>query len=155
MIQIRRLHPEDVEAVLAITAESPEAAGWNRRAYEDILVNPDRGRCLVAEQEGLLVGFACFRVMGSEAELLNLAVLPSLRRQGAGSLLMEQVLQEVAKSGAVRIFLEVRDSNRAAIGFYERFGFEPIARRPGYYIHPQADALTLHRRIPSPAGSCG
>ena len=143
MIRILPLRPPDVGQVLAVLAASPEAAGWNRQACEEVLANPARDCGLVAEQDGVVIGFACFRVMGPEAELLNLAVLPPVRRQGAGSRLVEQLLQEVAESGAVCIFLEVRDSNIAARRLYERFGFQPTGRRTRYYDHPAADAVLL------------
>ena len=155
MISIRPLRAEDVDPVLALLAASSDvagdAAGWNRRAFEDILANPDRSSCLLAEQDSIVVGFACFRLAGGEAELLNLAVLPEARRQGGGSRLLKQVLLEVADRGAERIFLEVRDSNVAARRLYERFGFQLAGRRSGYYACPAADAVMLRRSLPSPA----
>ena len=147
---IRPLTGTDVEAVLAIEAASPEAAAWNRRAYEDILGGASPIRCLVAEVEGNTVGFVSFRAVEHEAELLNLAVLPAFRRLGMGARLLDQVLQEAARRGALELFLEVRDSNPGALRFYERFGFKLKSRRRGYYSHPPADALVLHRSLRSP-----
>ncbi len=167
MISIRPLRPEDVEQVLALVAASADVAtaagntagqiaGWNHRAFEDILANPDRSSCLLAEQDGaehdnVVVGFACFRAAGGEAELLNLAVLPKARRQGGGSRLLKQVLLEVADRGAERIYLEVRESNVAALRLYARFGFQPVGRRLEYYTQPIADAVILRRNLPPPA----
>ena len=94
---IRPLTGTDVEAVLAIEAASPEASAWNRQAYEDILSGTSHTCCLVAEAEGNTVGFASFRVVEREAELLNLAVLPAFRRVGIGARLLEQALQEAAR----------------------------------------------------------
>ena len=167
MISLRPLRPEDVEQVLALVAASVDvatasdntagqAAGWNRRTFEDILANPKQGSCLIAEQggaehDGVVTGFACFRVTATEAELLNLAVLPLVRRQGTGSRLLKEVLQEVARRGAECIFLEVRESNVAALRLYERFGFQSVGRRRGYYTQPAADAVILRCNLPSPA----
>ena len=72
MIQSREFTARDLEAVLEIACASPEAAAWNRQAYEEILGHPESSSCLVAEQGGCVVGFVCFRVVGGEAELLNL-----------------------------------------------------------------------------------
>ncbi len=166
MIPVRPLRPEDVEHLLALLAASADrataggntagqAAGWNRRAFEDILANPEQGSCLLTEQDdaehdGIVTGFACFRVTATEAELLNLAVLPLARRQGTGSRLLEHILQEAACRGAERIFLEVRESNVAAWRLYERFGFQPVGRRRGYYTQPAADAIILRRCLSPP-----
>ena len=138
----------DVDAVLAIQAESPGAAQWNREAYEAISTGSSINRCLIAEREQRPVGFATFRVVAPEAELLNLAVLPAFRRMGIGASLLEKVIQETVASGAADLFLEARDSNLAALGLYRRFSFELHHRRPGYYSDPPADALTLHLRLP-------
>ena len=147
MCKILRLIPSGVDAVLAIQEVSPEAAAWNREAYEEMLAGSGPNCCLIAVRGGTAVGFACFRVVEREAELLNLAVLPDVRRLGIGAQLVEAVIREAAASGAADIFLEVRESNAAAPGLYKRFGFELNHRRPGYYSNPSADALTLHLRL--------
>ena len=147
MIEIRALTQADLEQVLAITAASPEAASWSRPAYAAILQDPQRGCCYVAESNGTVVGFVCFRVVGDEAELLNLAVLPSYRRQGIGARLLEQMFREAATRGAARIFLEVRETNQPAIGLYQRYGFAVSMRRRGYYSDPPADALVLVKNL--------
>ena len=78
---------------------------------------------------------------------LNLAVLPSARRQGIASRLLDEALREAAQQGALRVFLEVRDTHHPAILFYERHGFRLSARRRGYYSAPAADALVLVRDL--------
>ena len=145
MIQTRPLAPHDLDAILAITAASPEAASWSRADYEQFLNAAYSGACFVAELEGSIAGFICFRVASDEAELLNLAVIPSARRRGVASLLLAEAIRQSLERGARRLFLEVRDTNQPAIRFYERHGFRISARRPGYYAAPPADALILAR----------
>jgi len=41
------------------------------------------------------------------------------------------------------LVLEVRDSNKAARGFYGSFGFIEVGRRPGYYADPVEDAILM------------
>ena len=147
MIQSHEFREQDVDAVLAIAAASPEAAAWNRQVYEQILAHQGGSFCLIAEQEGGVVGFVCFRVVSEDAELLNLAVQPSSRRQGVGAHLVKQTLQEVGGMGAKRIFLEVREANHPALRLYEHLGFELVGRRRGYYTNPPADALLLEKRL--------
>jgi len=153
MSVVRPLEPSDIDAVLAITADAPEASTWSREAYERLASTTacgqyEQGFCQVMEQEGRVAGFVCYRVTGDQAELLNLAVHPSFRRQGVGSQMLEETLAATARQGATRIFLEVRHSNTPALRFYERHGFQVCGRRPGYYANPPEDALELTRQLP-------
>ena len=147
MIHTRPLASSDLDTLLAVAAASPEAASWGRDAYEAMLKDPHRGSCCVAELRGNIAGFICFRVASDEAEVLNLAVLPSARRQGVGSRLLDDALREALQQGARRVFLEVRETNQPAILFYERHGFRVSARRRGYYADPPADALVFARDL--------
>jgi ribosomal-protein-alanine N-acetyltransferase len=85
--------------------------------------------------------------MAEEAEILNLAVDSTRRRQGIGSLLMQNALAACKAVGARKIFLEVRDSNEAARKFYLRMGFTEVGRRREYYSRPLEDALILGRTV--------
>jgi ribosomal-protein-alanine N-acetyltransferase len=149
MIRIRPFVSADLDSVLAIAASSPEAAGWSRETYETILQDPQRACCTIADQEGAIVGFVCLRVMSDEAEVLNLAVSPSVRRLGVGSRLLDHALREAGQKGARRVFLEVRDTNEPALALYQRYGFTVSMRRVGYYSNPPADALVLLKDLPA------
>lgn len=81
-IELRGLEARDIDAVLTIQSAAPEAAQWQHEAYEAIL-NGGPERLILAECSTTLVGFASYRVVASEAELLNLAVLPAFPRDAA------------------------------------------------------------------------
>jgi len=89
------------------------------------------------------VGFLVAQCGGAEWELENMAVLPAVRRRGAGLALLVALLAEARTRGAERILLEVRPSNQAAICLYGQGGFELLARRLGYYRDPVEDALIM------------
>lgn len=144
---VRPMAAPDLEAAGGIADASPEAAAWSRAALEALLREPATGSVWVAEHEGEVVGFILFRVVDKEAELLNLAVHPQWRRRRVASRLMEQVLEQVIRLGAERIFLEVRESNGAALRLYRRYGFVESGRRPGYYANPSEDAVLLSRSL--------
>jgi len=108
-------------------------------------------RFLVAEEGGgtasQLVGYVVALVMGDEGEIADIAVAPSARRAGVGRVLLSRVEDEMARCGVRALYLEVRESNRAALGLYAARGFEAVGRRRGYYRHPVEDALVLKREI--------
>ena len=61
--------------------------------------------------------------------------------QGLGSTLVHELADVARNHNATRIFLEVRESNAAARGLYEKCGFTITGRRKSYYNHPAEDAV--------------
>jgi ribosomal-protein-alanine acetyltransferase len=84
--------------------------------------------------EWLDCGFVlCHRISPEEADLLKICVLPAYRRRGIGKILLEEAKKYAKNNGIKKILLEVAVNNPSAIYFYERFGFQKIAQRKGYY----------------------
>ena len=133
MTAIRRGEAGDLAEIAAIQAASPEIAQWDVTHYlqYDLYVALRRGRVT-----GFLVGR---RVAEGESELLNLAVAPEWRRQGVARELLGAWLEEVGGE----IYLEVRESNRAAQNLYEILGFQYVTHRPGYYDSPPEPAIVM------------
>lgn len=92
------------------------------------------------EVAGFLTGFTAY----DEAELTNIAVHPSYRRQGAADALIEALISEAGEGTA--IFLEVRESNAAAISLYHKHGFEKAGVRKRFYHNPTEDAWIMQRK---------
>ena len=82
------------------------------------------------------------RVVADESEILTIAVLPALRRQGLARTLLDLAMDRARDMGALMMFLEVAVSNHAAQALYERAGFRRVGRRARYYPGG-ADALVL------------
>ena len=92
--------------------------------------------CFVAEDNGCqkeLTGYVILSQVLEEAHLLNLCVSLESQGLGLGRELTARGIKEVVKSGARKIFLEVRRSNLKAISLYESFGFREIGIRTNYY----------------------
>jgi len=55
------------------------------------------------------------------------------------------ILDEITGDEVDRVYLEVRVSNSAAIGLYEKFGFKQSGTRKSYYRGPQSreDAILM------------
>lgn len=97
------------------------------RVYDDELLvwRGERGVFLVAEGEGVIVGFADFNQPFEDDLVVGLAaiyVLPDEQRRGAGTALLLEGLRRFPK--AVRVVARFEKENRAARRFYERHGFE-------------------------------
>jgi ribosomal-protein-alanine N-acetyltransferase len=60
-------------------------------------------------------------------------VARAYRRQGLGWQLMDAALRELHAQRADTLFLEVDETNAAAIALYRRFGFREVGKRPRYY----------------------
>ena len=145
-IKIRAFHPSDIDAANRILLESPSAAPWSRTGYEELLAQPGVV-ALVCELSSSIAGFIVARHAKDEAEILNLAVASQSRRTGYGSALLRAVLKQFQEQSVTRAFLEVRDSNAAAIAFYRKHGFVPIGRRKAYYSSPPEDALLMEKKV--------
>ena len=141
---IRKIKPGDALAVARLLAASPGAAPWSPL---DSPVPSDTETAdtvtFVAEHDGEVVGIIVTRVAADEAEILNLAVLPTLRRRGLARSLLLTALATARALNARRAFLEVREANLDARAFYSRMGFTEFGRRRAYYQGPAEDALIL------------
>ena len=92
-----------------------------------------------------MVGYVGSQTVLGEADMMNLAVAPSHRRQGIGMALVTALVAALQAREATSLTLEVRASNEAAIGLYQQAGFAQVGRRPRYYTKPTEDALILRK----------
>ena len=139
--RVRRAAPADVDGMLAVERAS-FSEPWSEILLRDCF--NDTTDVLVLVAEGVIGGFCIVdRALGDEAELQNIALLPSLRGQGLSHLLLKAALKEAKARGVTRVMLEVRVSNAAARALYRHWGFETVGRRPRYYRHPTEDAVLM------------
>ncbi len=138
---LRRLEPRDALRAAEIASASPAAAQWQEGSFAKLESSGYRGWVLRLGE--WLAGFVVARVAAGETEILNIGVDPGVRRRGYGMRLLGAALEECRREGASRIFLEVRESNAAAIALYERSGFRRTGRRVKYYFDPVEDAVCM------------
>lgn len=84
--------------------------------------------------------------------VFSMWVAPSARRGGVGRALVAAVEAWARGWGATSLVLWVYRSNRDALRFYRRLGFEAVARGPDAEAGAPHDALALCRSIEPPAG---
>ncbi|OCO98320.1 MULTISPECIES: N-acetyltransferase [unclassified Ensifer] len=78
-------------------------------------------------------GFVLSRAVAGEAEILTIGVDPRYARSGLGWRLMQAAMREALVKGSEALFLEVDETNQAAIGLYRKLGFAKVGERRAYY----------------------
>lgn len=143
---IRVMRPSDLDAVTEIEQRSYNFP-WGRGIFSDCLMAGYL--CIVLESEGCVIGYAIVSTAAAEGHILNLCVDVDWHRLGYGQQLLDYILDYTVDKRILRLFLEVRPSNRAAIALYENSGFTNLGVRKAYYKaeHGREDALVLVREF--------
>lgn len=126
---------DDLPAVMEVmTAAFSDRFGeaWTRSQCAGILPMSGVSLVLARDDGGRVLGFALYRTILDDSELLLLAVTPPAQRKGVGRELLDHFVEDAKKNGANRIHLEVRDGN-SAVRMYEAAGFVQSNRRANYY----------------------
>lgn len=105
---------------------------WSMANFVDSL-NSQYQAWVLRERDGTLLGYFLLMAIVDEAHLLNVAVAAERQGQGLGHLLLNQAVACARGLGMESVLLEVRPSNTRALHIYERYGFQQIGRRKGYY----------------------
>ena len=146
---IRRLTYADLPEVVAIERRAFRAP-WSLAMFV-LELSKASGICLAADTpERALAGYLVCSRQDTVWHLMNVAVVPELRRQGIGRTLLETLLERLEPRD--QLTLEVRRSNHAALRLYEQFGFRAAGVRRRYYSDNGEDALILWRTPGTLAG---
>lgn len=136
-IQVRRLRPDDLEAVVQLDAR---VVGRSRGEYFKVklaqaLAETGIEVSLAAESDDIFKGFLLARVYYGEfgsmepvAVLDTIGVHPDFRGEGVGHALMEQLMRNLRGLGITRLQTEVSWDDQGLLAFFRRCGFEPAAR---------------------------
>ena len=147
-VALRRARPGDEATLALIHTESWKAAFREILSLEVLAPHTDRQRMTDLYQSVLgrdfsritlasVAGKPCGMAAWSEsrddlgleiAELICIHVLPNSWRQGCGSAMMENVLQEMKAAGYTAAVLWVFTANTRARAFYEKLGFSPTGK---------------------------
>lgn len=159
-VVLREMRWWDIEPVLTLErATFPEDA-WSHAMFWSELAHA-RGpsasrRYLVAVAGEAIAGYGGFGAVDGTGDILTIAVAPEHEGRGLGARLLTALLDSAADFACHEVLLEVRVDNHRARGLYERFGFEPLGVRKGYYQAAGVDALVMRRPHPfAPAGATG
>lgn len=141
-VSLSRFRPmveSDVAAVLALEHRAFPVP-WTRQMLRDELAARNR-TYLILDGETGIVAYGGVMLVDGDAHIMTMAVDEPNRRQGTGTSLLLALIDSALVAGAEHLTLELRVSNEAALGLYEKFGFAPVGIRPGYYV--DEDALVM------------
>jgi ribosomal-protein-alanine N-acetyltransferase len=149
------MRPEHLERVLEIEARSFPTP-WPAEAFLDDLHDEPWAHTLVLldeeRPEAGPRGYVCFWTLEGELSIQNIATHPDDRRLGGASRMVAEAFAEGARAGCKWAWLEVRPTNGAAIDLYAKWGFQPVARRRGYYQDTGEDAIVMCAKVTADAG---
>ena len=140
-VLIRPASDGDLAALATLEAAS-FSVPWNEAALAGHL-RASYTLSLLLLEEDRPVGYLLAGFSPPEGELYRVAVLPEARRRGYGRRLLEAFFREAEKRDVYSLFLEVRESNEAAIALYRSVGFREIFLRENYYRDPTEAALVM------------
>lgn len=142
-IKIVKMQKSDVDNVIAIEEQAYGEHHWSKESFLNELSNELARYYSALDNDGNLVGYAgCWQIL-EEVHITNIAVAPQYRRQKIGKRLLQKIIDDCYENKAKYITLEVRVSNEAAIGLYEKYGFNSLGTRKGYYQNNNEDALIM------------
>jgi ribosomal-protein-alanine N-acetyltransferase len=145
---------DDLDAVASLEAASFTNPWTREMLARELSQNPLARVYVLRVPEERVAAFCACWIIADELHINTIAVSAPLRRRGLASSLMRHVLAEARREGVGRATLEVRRSNVPAQRLYARLGFRIAGVRPGYYTHPDEDALILwHDGVGSAADS--
>ncbi|MGH9496579.1 MAG: GNAT family N-acetyltransferase [Candidatus Sulfotelmatobacter sp.] len=165
-MKIRKASADDIRFLIE-TGRDALSAQWSERQFWDLFegTRGDISRLvLVAEQETedaedvlprgatahrcAIAAFLVARHVAAEWELENIVVSSAARRNRLGTELVNALLDAARDLDSEAVFLEVRESNTAARGLYEKVGFRETGRRKSYYANPLEDAVLYRLDLP-------
>lgn len=144
-ITIDRMRKSDLDQVMDIENAS-FTMPWSRNLFLAEFRNNPLALMLAAHyggEERVIAGYIVCWVFVDELHILDLAAAPEYRRRGIGKRLVLSALRQAYEGGARKAFLEVRESNSAAIELYRDLGFEQVHVREGYYDLPVENAVVM------------
>lgn len=142
-VTIKRMAKEDVDGVIAIEGKAYGEHHWSKDSFLQELCNDLAWYYSLFNEKGELVAYAGTWHILEEAHITNIAVDKDHRRKGYGEALLKHILDDCYKEMIKYLTLEVRVSNKAAIGLYKKYGFKSFGIRKKYYQDNNEDAMIM------------
>jgi [ribosomal protein S18]-alanine N-acetyltransferase len=145
-MKVREMTLDDLPGVMELENLLFSDDAWSEETYRGELADPGGTRhYVVAEEAGVLAGWAGLAAAGGQGDVLTIGVRPELQGRGLGAALLTELLDEASGRGCGQVFLDVRADNDRARRLYERMGFTAVGVRKRYYQPSGVDAIVMVR----------
>lgn len=146
--QIRTMAVEDIKELLDIEravyfGELP----WTQSIFKSEIYSSIPHLYLSLIHQDRVVGFIGSRILGSDAHITNIAILPAYQGLGLGTSLIDEVQKFAIMSRCETMSLEVRVSNTDAQRLYRKLGFVSRSIKREYYTENAEDALDMIKTL--------
>ncbi len=142
-IEILPMTKDDVEAVVQIEEEAYGKHHWAKSSFYDEMSNNLAKYYSAKTSDGELVGYAGTWHIIDEGHITTIAVKKEYLRNHIGEAIIQKIIEDCYKNNIKYLTLEVRVSNIPAIKLYEKYGFQSLGTRKGYYQDNDEDALIM------------
>ena len=142
---IRKIREDDI-ARLAVLEKCIFPDPWTENGLKDSLCQKHTVLLGIWEDYHM-AGYVIMYYVLDEGEIARIAVEPALRRRGAAGFLLRRLEEICGEKGILRLMLEVRKGNAAAVSFYKKHGFTEDGVRKGYYTNPCEDAVLMSKEL--------
>lgn len=144
-MEIREMQREDIPEVARIEKEN-FTLPWSQQGFLDSMEQENTCYLVVCINEKI-AGYCGFLQVLDEADITNVAVDAAYRRMGAGKRMLQELIDRGSKRGVKAFTLEVRESNLAAQGLYQKLGFESAGIRRNFYDAPKENAVIMWKYL--------
>lgn len=142
MYKIEKMNYKDIDTIIQIEQLCYGAHHWSRDSFISELNNPISLYNCIFDNERC-VGYTGIWKIADEAHITNLSVHPDFQNRKLAHRLLLATIDECYREKIKYITLEVRVSNKKAIGLYEKFGFKSLGKRKKYYQDNNEDAYIM------------
>ena len=141
-VTITRMRRRHLRAVLRIEETSVHNS-WSLGLFMNELALRATRLYAVAQHRHEVIGFGGLLFTGPDAHITTLSTDPRFHRRQVATRVLLALARAAITRGCEHLTLEVRESNDAALGLYERFGFESAGVRKNYYADLHEDAIIM------------
>ena len=143
IFKIQKMEHDNIDDILQIEELCYGAHHWSKDSFLTELNNKISSYRCIVDSKKQCVGYMGIWKIVDEAHITNLSVHPDFQNKKLAHRLLLDSISECYKEKIKYITLEVRVSNKKAIGLYEKFGFKSLGLRKKYYQDNNEDALIM------------
>jgi len=145
-----KMSGEDLDAVVCIENVSFHHP-WSRNAFLSGLSQKYSYNLVLkletSPETYQIIAYLCYLITGDDAHILKIAVHPEYRQKGIAFEFLTQCLTAMPPQRIRSAILEVRQSNAAGIGLYQKAGFSMEAQIKNYYSDTREDVILMRKKF--------